>query len=290
MSIIQTESQKGNGLSIKKICEALSVSRSFYYRYSASPKVKQKARDSILLPEIEKAVLVKRKYGYRRVTRYLRENGHIVNHKRVLRVMRAEKLLCKRKKKFVKTTDSNHSGKIYPNVAKGLVLQGINQLWVSDITYIRVGGIFVYLAVILDVYSRRCVGWSMDRTLEASLPLKALEKAISERQPNGSLVHHSDRGVQYASKDYTAMLKKNGITISMSRKGNPYDNAYAESFIKTIKYEEVYLYDYQSLREAKESVREYIQEIYNKDRYHSGIGYQSPEDFEKNLTKLEAIA
>jgi transposase InsO family protein len=223
-------------------------------------------------------------YGYRRVQAQLRRQGRLVNRKRVLRLMRADNLLCLRRRKFILTTDSKHGLPTYPNLAKDMVLSGINQLWVADITYIRLAGEFVYLAVLLDAFSRTCIGWALERSLEAGLVLEALRMAIQRRRPQPGLVHHSDRGVQYASEDYTAQLKQHGIRISMSRRGNVYDNARAEAFIKTLKYEEVYRTEYCNLEEAKASIREFLEKIYNRKRLHSALGYRPPREFERSLS------
>jgi transposase InsO family protein len=197
--------------------------------------------------------------------------------------MREDNLLCVRKRKFVVTTDSSHGRKIYPNLARNMILTGTDQLWVADITYIRLRDEFVFLAVILDAYSRRVIGWALDRTLEDELTLGALRMALSRRIVQPGLVHHSDRGTQYASSDYTHLLADHGITISMSRKGNPWDNAACESFMKTLKYEEVYRNEYRDLAEARASIREFLEKIYNQKRLHSALGYLPPVEFEANL-------
>ncbi len=223
-------------------------------------------------------------YGYRRVHRELIRCGWRVNHKRVLRLMRVDNLLCLRRRKFILTTDSKHGLPIYPNLAKALVLTSINQLWVADITYIRLAVEFLYLAVLLDAFSRSCVGWALQRNLEAGLVLEALRMALQQRRPQPGLVHHSDRGVQYAARDYTAQLEQHGIRISMSRRGNVYDNALAESFIKTLKYEEVYRTEYRNLEEAKAAMQEFLEKIYNQKRLHSALGYRPPREFEQSLS------
>jgi transposase InsO family protein len=224
-------------------------------------------------------------YGYRRVQAELRRQGWQVNHKHVLRLMRVDNLLCVRRRKFVLTTDSKHGLRVYPNLARGMVLTGIDQLWVADITYIRLRVEFVFLAVVLDAFSRSCVGWALQHSLEAALVLEALRMALRRRRPQPGLVHHSDRGVQYASNDYTKWLEQRGIRISMSRRGNVYDNALAESFMKTLKYEEVYRTEYRDLAEAKASIQEFLEKIYNRKRLHSALGYRPPREFEQLLSR-----
>lgn len=198
--------------------------------------------------------------------------------------MREDNLLCSRKKRFVHTTDSNHALLVYPNLVPDLVLTNTDQLWVADLTYLRLPHEFIYLAVVLDVFSRRCIGWHLGRHLDASLTVAALQLALSTRRVTAQLVHHSDRGVQYASQTYTQLLKQSHIQISMSRKANPYDNAFAESFIKTLKYEEVYLNDYDSLPEARSAMDTFINNIYNEKRLHSALGYLPSIEFEQTLS------
>jgi transposase InsO family protein len=204
--------------------------------------------------------------------------------------MREDNLLCLRKRKFVATTDSNHGRKVYPNLAREMVLTGMDQLWRADITYIRLRDEFVYLAVILDSFSRRVIGWALDRTMEDSLTLSALQMALSRRIVEPGLVHHSDRGSQYASLDYTNLLKENGIVISMSRKGNPWDNAACESFMKTLKYEEVHRNEYRDLAEARAEIREFLEKVYNQKRLHSALGYVPPAEFEAGLVAKQQEA
>jgi putative transposase len=266
-------------LGINRMCKILSAPRSAFYRNGEwSAETDTDLRDSI-----QRIALEFSSYGYRRITKELALRGLLVNHKRVLRLMRQDNLLCIRKRAFARTTDSRHGLPIYPNLTTGLELSGVNQLWVSDITYIRLPTEFVYLAIILDVHSRKCIGWSLGRRLDDNLTCEALLRALDTRQIGTGLIHHSDRGVQYASKKYTDLLKDNGIRISMSRKGNPYDNAYAESFMKTLKYEEVYLCDYENFDEALTSIRAFIDEVYNRKRLHSSIGYLPPAQYELRL-------
>ena len=237
---------------------------------------------------IQKVALEKPTYGYRRITAELHRGGLIVNHKRVLRITEEDNLLCLRHRSFVTTTDSNHNLPVYPNLARDLELTCINQLWVADITYIRLLCEFVYLAVILDAFSRRVIGWALGRTLESSLAVEALVKAIRYGRVEPGLVHHSDRGVQYASRAYTEMLTGHGIRISMSRKGNPYDNAKAESFMKTLKYEEVYRSEYRDIAEARREIGRFIESVYNRTRLHSALGYRPPVEFETERARLQS--
>ena len=224
-------------------------------------------------------------YGYRRVCAELKRRKQPANHKRVRRIMREDNLLCLRRRSFVRTTDSKHGFRVYPNLAKETTPIGTDQLWVADITYIRLLGEFVYLAVILDAFSRRVIGWELGRTLEGELTLAALRMALRTRQISPGLVHHSDRGVQYAATDYIDLLTQHGIQISMSRRGNPYDNAQAESFMKTLKYEEVYRSEYRDEREVRRGIKRFLEKVYNEKRLHSALGYVPPAEFERNLSK-----
>ena len=259
------------------------VSRASFYRFDENTPASRGA-DMDLRDAIQRIALEWPSYGRPRITAQLRRQGWKVNPKRVYRILREDNLLCIRKRKFVVTTDSNHGRKIYSNVARTLVLTGMDQLWVADITYIRLREEFVFLAVILDGFSRRVIGWALDRTLENQLALAALKMALSRRSVQPGLVHHSDRGSQYASSDYTDLLKENGITVSMSRKRNPWDNAACESFMKTLKYEEVFRSEYRDLHEAHLSIRQFLEEIYNEKRLHSALGYMPPTEFEADYT------
>jgi transposase InsO family protein len=236
-----------------------------------------------LRDEIQRIALEFSYYGSRRVTRELHDRDWQVNRKKVQRLMREDNLLCLRRRRFIVTTDSNHALPVYPNLAQDMVLTGINQLWRADITYVRLETEFVYLAVVLDAFSRKVVGWALDRTLEATLTIEALQMALRTRKPAAGMVHHSDRGVQYASGDYTDLLRKNGIQISMSRRGNPYDNAQCESFMKTLKYEEVYRNEYRDLDEAQAQIGVFLEKVYNHKRLHSALGYLPPAKFEAQL-------
>jgi len=266
-------------MTILHMCESAKVSRAGFYRRRSESPVED--RDIDLRDEIQKIAIEFPCYGRRRIVAELRRRGRKANHKRVHRIMREDNLLCLRRRKFVITTDSNHPHPIYPNLAADMKITAVNQLWVADITYIRLETEFVYLAVVLDAFSRRVIGWALDQTLEAKLVLAALRRALEERRPSAGLVHHSDRGVQYACGEYTDLLKDRQITISMSRKGNPYDNAACESFMKTLKYEEVYRQEYRGIAEALASIGEFIDQTYNHKRLHSALGYRPPEEFER---------
>ena len=272
----------GRRLTIERMAELGRVSRASFYRLGEDAKAGSDP-DMDLRDAIQRIALEWPSYGRPRITRELRRRGWTVNPKRVYRLLREDNLLCARKRKFVVTTNSHHSLRVYPNLATGMVLTGVDQLWRADITYIRLRDEFVFLAVILDAFSRRVIGWALDRHMEYELTLTALRMALQHRSAPPGLVHHSDRGSQYASNDYTDLLKANGIQISMSRKGNPWDNAACESFMKTLKYEEVLRNEYRDLAEARASIVEFIEKVYNQRRLHSALGYLPPAEFEAQL-------
>jgi len=270
------------GLPVERLCALAGVSRAGYYRHwqvSAPRREETGVRDAI-----QRVALAHRRYGYRRVAAQLRREGWAVNRKRVLRLMREDNLLCLRTRPFVPaTTDSRHGWRVVPNLARALTPTGLDQLWVADITYIRLREQFLYLAVVLDAYSRRVVGWALGESLETFLVLAALRQAISERQPGIGLVHHSDRGTQYASREYIRLLEEYGIEPSMSRAGRPYDNAMCESFIKTLKQEEIYTRQYRDRADLELHMAEFLEQYYNRHRLHSALGYRTPASFEQSL-------
>ena len=275
-----------NEISVRNACTSLAVGKSSFYDWKG--KDQSMWNDKPLRNEIQGIALEFPFYGYRRITKELHRREIGANHKRVLRMMREDNLLCRRKKAFRPvTTQSDHSCKIYPNLAKDLEVTGLNQLWVSDITYIRMPTGFIYLAAISDVFSRKCIGWSLGKDIDARLVLDALEMALEKRKVLGfsHLIHPSDRGVQYASDAYVQRLTEQDIHLRMSRSGNPYDNAYAESFNKTLKVEEVYINEYETFEEAYKNIKQFIELVYNKKRLHSSIGYVPPEEFEREVLK-----
>jgi putative transposase len=271
---------EGSGLSVATLCAAAEVSRASFYRHwnQAAP-----AREETALRDaIQRLALAHRHYGYRRITALLRREGWCVNGKRVLRLTREDNLLCLRKRAYAPaTTDSHHGFRVYANLARRMEPMAVDRLWVADITYVRLAHRFVYLAVVLDACSRKVVGWALDDHLEARLALAALDMALSDRRPQpGQLIHHSDRGVQYACADYTRRLEAMGVQPSMSRGGCPTDNAKAESFMKTLKTEEVDGSAYTDLDHARNSIGAFIEEVYNRQRLHSALDYLSPIEFE----------
>jgi putative transposase len=275
---------------VEKMCLLAGVSRAGYYRHWRASRPRQE--ETALRDRIQRLALANRYYGYRRLTAELKREGWAINHKRVLRIAREDNLLCLRRRAFVpQTTQSDHRYKIYPNLAKRLEPMAPNQLWVADITYIRLDEAFVYLAVILDAFSRKVVGWAVDNHLKASLAIEALNMALASRTViSGALIHHSDRGVQYASFDYVFELNRHGILPSMSRPGCPYDNAMAESFMKTLKQEEVDGTIYRDLDQVRTAMSEFLEAVYNRKRLHSALGYRPPVEFEAEFVDHEGAA
>jgi transposase InsO family protein len=271
---------------IRSLGEAVGLSRSTIRRQLRfTPVNQQAARDKDRRVEVQQVALELRTAGYRPITKELHQRDKIINHKVVLRLLREANLLCRPHRAWTTTTNSDHHFPTFPNLARQLVVTSLNQLWVGDITYIRLRQEFIYLAVLLDAFSRRCIGWALARYLDVRLSLAALKMALSTRSfSSGQLIHHSDRGVQYACHDYVDVLLQNQIVISMSRIGNPYDNAIAERFMRTLKYEEIYLNDYDTFAEVFSSVQHFIERVYNSKRLHSALGYLSPVAFEAALT------
>lgn len=263
------------------MCQLARVSRASYYRQHeivAPDEAEMTVRQTIQ----EIALAHKRRYGYRRIARDLHDRGMIINHKRVLRIMGEDNLLAIRYRKYILTTDSQHDHEVYVNLAARMTVTAVNQLWVADITYIRLRVEFVYLAVIIDRFSRKVIGWAVDRTLQARVAVTALRQAVAQRQPPPGVVHHSDRGIQYACRDYVEELKTNGMVPSMSRPANPYDNAVCESFMKTLKQEEIYCNQYRDFQELSEHLEEFLGSYYNRQRLHSALGYRTPQEFERD--------
>lgn len=277
-----------SALTVKRMCEAGGFSRAGYYRFL--DPAKPAAADTRLRDQIQKIAVEWPSYGSRRIAQELKARGWEANRKRVQRLMRQDNLLCVARRKFVVTTDAGHGWKVYPNLAGELTPTGVDQLWVADITYVQLEEEFVYLAVVLDAFSRKVIGWHLDRTLEASLALTALQMAFRQRTVGPGLVHHSDRGVQYACGAYTGALTDRGIRISMSRRGNPYDNAACESFMKTLKHEEVHRTEYRNLADARAQIGIFLEKVYNRKRLHSALGYVSPDQFERQQAEATEAA
>jgi putative transposase len=265
----------------------MKLSRSSFYYKPKSKSLGYKEAEADLRGKIEAICLEYTRYGYRRVTHELKNRSCHVNHKKVLRIMRESDLLCRVKRKRVKTTNSKHRFPRYPSLIKGMIINRLNQVWLSDITYIRIRTGFVYLAAILDAYSRKVIGYAVSAALDTNLTLEALKTAIDRRKPGHGVIHHSDQGVQYASTEYVSELKSHGFEISMARAGNPYENARMESFFKTLKYEEVYLCEYETFEDVVARLPYFIEEVYNRKRLHSSIDYHSPDDFERMMFNQE---
>lgn len=266
-------------MTIQRMCELTGVSRASFYRnweQKAPSEAEVALRDAI-----QRTALEHRSYGYRRIAPLIQRAGFVVGKEKVRRVMREDNLLAVRRRKFVVTTDSNPRFRIYPNLAACMELTAINQLWVADITYIRLRREFVFLAVVLDGFSRKAIGWELGRTLDTKLPLAALDKAIASRRPKPGWVHHSDGGTQYASNTYVQRVESCGAYLSMSRPARPWENGKCESFINTLKREEIDARRYRSFAELLQHVEEFIEQIYNRVRLHSALGYHSPEEFER---------
>ena len=263
------------------MCQLAGVSRAGYYRYLIE-KAPDEEDMAVRVAIHEEVLKHRRRYGSRRICQALRRRGLVVNRKRVARLMRDDNLLAIRHRKYVQTTDSQHDYPVYLNLAARMTVTGINQLWVADITYIRLRKEFVYLAVVIDRFSRKVIGWALSRSLSAALSLAALRNAIQQRQPAPGVVHHSDQGIQYACRDYTAELAAHHMTPSMSRPANPYDNAACESFMKTLKQEEIYCNEYTDFDELNRHLEEFLEQYYNRQRLHSALGYRTPEEFEQD--------
>jgi putative transposase len=273
-------------LPVRKACSAFSISKPSYYRWRNEREAQDP--DGKLRPIMQEIALEFPKYGYRRMTKELQRRELDINHKKVLRLMREEKLLVRKKRFKPITTNSDHGLQKYPNLIKNLTITALNQAWASDITFIHLAREFVYLAVIMDLLSRRCIGWSISRNPDSELTLHALNMAIALRGEKNVVgcIHHSDQGVQYAAKAYVERLRQVSMRPSMGEKGNSYENAHAESFIKTIKYEEVHMNEYETIEDVYCNIGQFLEEVYNKKRLHSSIGYKPPIEFEQEVLNI----
>jgi len=265
----------------------MNIARSTFYCRRKTRNPDRMKAEADLVDRIEAICLEFPRYGYRRVTEQLKRDRWLVNHKRVLRLMRESDLLCWVKRRWIKTTDSKHGFPRYSNLIKGMVISRLNQVWLSDITYIRIWTGFVYLAAILDAYSRRVIGYAVSTALDTALTLQALKMAIAARKSGPGVIHHSDQGVQYASGEYVDELKRHGFLVSMARTGNPYENAMMESFFKTLKHEEVNLCEYETYQDMVTRLPYFIEEVYNQKRLHSALGYRPPNEFEEAMLNQE---
>lgn len=263
----------------------IGLSESSYYADPKVSRAEQEEWEADVRSKIEQIRFTFKNAGYRMLLHYLKRSGMEIGERKLRKLMKKHKLHMKQKKRFVNTTNSNHGKRIYPNLIKGKEVDGLNQVWGSDFTYIRIENGFVYLAVILDLFSRKVIGWGLSKKIDAKLAVAALDMALARRQPGEGVIHHSDRGVQYLSEEYTLLLKQNGFLISCSAKGNPYDNAFVESFMKTLKTDEVDLRKYETYLDVIENVPAFIEEVYNKKRLHSSLDYCPPEEYEEEITK-----
>jgi transposase InsO family protein len=263
----------------------IGLSSSTYYAKPKIPREQRERQDADLRDQIERVQAELTPTGYRSVLRYLRRQGNTAGERKIRRIMKKYALHAKLKRAFVATTDSEHSHRVYPNLLPGRTVMGLDEVWTADLTYIRIGNGFVYLAVVLDLYSRRVIGWSISKRIDGELALAALRMAITQRQPKSGCIHHSDRGVQYLCGEYVARLEQHGFWISNSAKGNPYDNAWTERFMRTLKQEEVYLANYETYLDVIENLPTFIEDVYNERRIHSGIDYLTPNELEERVRK-----